>query len=177
MKTHTTSLVPVPDEPVSAELVQQVKQAHRSFPSGVTVVTAQVDGRPVGLVVNAFSSVSMTPLLVLVCINSSAQSHAALCAAQHLGISILSSTQSTVATTFARSGGDKFQGVGWHEGGQGAPLLDEASAAFEVQVVSRVEAGTHSVFFGRIVGVETSDLPPLVYSAGDFFDGGRLLAV
>ncbi|MEU7488128.1 flavin reductase family protein [Streptomyces sp. NPDC042319] len=177
MKTHTASLAPVADPPPPSELVQQVKRAHRSFPSGVTVVTAQAAGQPVGLVVNAFSSVSMDPLLVLVCINSSTQSHASLCAARHLGISILSNAQSAVAATFAKSGGDKFQSIPWHAGEQGAPLLDGASATFEVEVVSRVEAGTHSVFFGRIVGVETSDVPPLVYSAGGFFDGGRLLAI
>lgn len=177
MNTHATVLAPVADQAPSPELVQRVKQAHRSFPSGVTVVTAQADGQPVGLVVSAFSSVSMDPLLVLVCVNSVAQSHNALCAARHLGISILSNTQSPVATTFARSGGDKFQGIAWHSGEQGAPLLDDASATFEVEVVSRVEAGTHSVFFGRVIGVETSGLPPLVYSGGGFFDGGRLLAV
>ncbi|WP_461031679.1 flavin reductase family protein [Streptomyces mayteni] len=154
-----------------------MKQAHRSFPSGVTVVTALFDGRPVGLAVNAFSSVSMDPPMVLACVNSSSRSHASLCDARHLGISILSHAQSAVAATFATSGGDKFGGIAWHRGPHGAPVLDQASAAFEVEVVSRVEAGTHSVFFGRVVGVETSDRPPLVYAAGGFFDGGRLLAV
>lgn len=177
MKTHTTPLLPTGDISAPVELVQQVKQAHRSFPSGVTVVTAQAEGQPVGLAVNAFSSVSMDPPMVLVCVNSSSRSHASLCGARHLGISILSHVQSAVAATFATSGGDKFSGVAWHEGDHGAPMLDDASAAFEVEIVSRMEAATHSVFFGRIVGVETSGLPPLVYAAGGFYDGGRLLAV
>ncbi|WP_448333993.1 flavin reductase family protein [Streptomyces sp. DSM 41534] len=177
MKIHTAPIVPVDDLSAPVDLVRRVKQAHRSFPSGVTVVTALADGQPVGLAVNAFSSVSMDPPTVLVCVNSSSRSHASLCGARHLGISILSHVQSSVAATFATSGGDKFGGVTWHEGDHGAPMLNDASAAFEVEVVSRMEAATHSVFFGRIVGVETSDLPPLVYAAGGFFDGGRLLAV
>ncbi|MEU1305011.1 flavin reductase family protein [Streptomyces shenzhenensis] len=177
MKTHTTPPVAAGDITAPLDLVQQVKQAHRAFPSGVTVVTAQFDGRPVGLAVSAFSSVSMDPPMVLVCVNSSSKSHASLCDSRHLGISILSHAQSAVAATFAASGGDKFDGVAWHEGEHGAPLLDDASAAFEVEVVSRVEAATHSVFFGRVVTVETSGRPPLVYSAGGFFDGGRLRAV
>ncbi|MFE7972727.1 flavin reductase family protein [Streptomyces shenzhenensis] len=177
MKTHTTPPVAAGDITAPLDLVQQVKQAHRAFPSGVTVVTAQFDGRPVGLAVSAFSSVSMDPPMVLVCVNSSSKSHASLCDSRHLGISILSHAQSAVAATFAASGGDKFNDVAWHEGGHGAPLLDDASAAFEVEVVSRVEAATHSVFFGRVVTVETSERPPLVYAAGGFFDGGRLRAV
>ncbi|MEV7393008.1 flavin reductase family protein [Streptomyces sp. NPDC091215] len=177
MKTNTLPFAAAGDLAAPLELVQQVKQAHRAFPSGVTVVTAQFDGRPVGLAVNAFSSVSMDPPMVLVCVNSASRSHASLCDARHLGISILSHAQSPVAAAFATSGGDKFGGVAWHEGRYGAPLLDDASAAFEAEVVSRVEAGTHSVFFGRIVGVETSERPPLVYAGGGFFDGGRLLAV
>jgi flavin reductase (DIM6/NTAB) family NADH-FMN oxidoreductase RutF len=119
----------------------------------------------------------MEPPLVLVCVNSGSRSHRALCGSRHLGISILSCEQSGVATGFAKSGGDKFAGVAWHAGEHGSPLLDDASAALEIQVVDRVTAGTHSVFFGRVVAVETSERPPLVYSDGRFYDGGHLIAV
>jgi flavin reductase (DIM6/NTAB) family NADH-FMN oxidoreductase RutF len=156
---------------------QLVKQAHRSFPTGVTVVTACIDGAPVGLAVNAFTSVSMDPPMVLVCVNSGSRSHPALCTARYLGISILSREQSGVAVRFAISGGDKFSDIGWHHGEQGAPVLDRASASLEIEVTDRVVAGTHSVIFGRVVAVETSKRPPLVYSGGQFFDGGRLLKI
>jgi flavin reductase (DIM6/NTAB) family NADH-FMN oxidoreductase RutF len=156
---------------------QLVKQAHRSFPTGVTVVTACTGGAPVGLAVNAFTSVSLDPPLVLVCVNSGSRSHPALCTARYLGISILSREQSGVARRFAISGGDKFSGIGWHHGEHGAPVLDRASASLEIEVTDRVVAGTHSVIFGRVVAVQTSKRPPLVYSGGQFFDGGRLLKV
>jgi flavin reductase (DIM6/NTAB) family NADH-FMN oxidoreductase RutF len=156
---------------------QLVKQAHRSFPTGVTVVTACIDGAPVGLAVNAFTSVSMDPPMVLVCVNSGSRSHPALCTARYLGISILSREQSGAAMRFAISGGDKFSDIGWHHGERGAPVLDRASASLEIEVTDRVVVGTHSVIFGRVVAVETSERPPLVYSGRQFFDGGRLLKV
>jgi flavin reductase (DIM6/NTAB) family NADH-FMN oxidoreductase RutF len=171
--TRPSSSEPEPER----NLGQLVKQAHRSFPTGVTVVMACIDGVPVGLAVNAFTSVSMDPPMVLVCVNSGSRSHPALCTARYLGISILSREQSGVAMRFAVSGGDKFSDIGWHHGEYGAPVLDRASASLEIEVTDRVVVGTHSVIFGRVVAVETSKRPPLVYSGGQFFDGGRLLKV
>ena len=162
---------------VTEDLIGSVKAAHRAFPTGVTIVTAQVQDRLVGLAVNAFSSVSMAPPTVLVCVNSSSQSHDVLYSADHLGISILSHDQSAVAANFARSGGDKFCDIDWHEGTAGAPLVDGAAAAFEVRVTSRSAVGTHTVFIGEIVGVEASTRPPLVYLGGRFYDGERLTEV
>lgn len=163
------------DRPTAADLLQRVREAHRAYPTGVTVVATQVAGRPVGLAVNAFSSVSMDPPLVLVCVNSSAQSHSSLRDASHLGISILGCDQAAVAMAFAKSGGDKFSGVSWHHGSYGTPLVDGASANFEVEVQQHIVAGTHTIFLGRVVEVETTDEPPLVYAAGCFYDGARLV--
>jgi flavin reductase (DIM6/NTAB) family NADH-FMN oxidoreductase RutF len=165
------------ERPKIAELQQQIREAHRAFPTGVTIVTTQVDGRPVGLAVNAFSSVSMDPPMVLVCVNSSSQSHSFLRDSRHLGISILSRDQGAVAMNFAKSGGDKFDQVEWHLGSLGVPLIDGAAAGFEVELYQQVVAGTHTVFLCRVVGVETSSRPPLVYSAGGFYDGARLVEV
>ncbi|MDR6989151.1 flavin reductase (DIM6/NTAB) family NADH-FMN oxidoreductase RutF [Paenarthrobacter nitroguajacolicus] len=178
----TTEKIPVTVLPtegtdeVASELINQIRLAHRAFPSGVTVVTAESDGAPVGLAVNAFSSVSMSPPMVLVCVNASSRSHDALAASDHLAVSILSHSQTDIAGVFAKSGGDKFSQIEWHTGANGAPIVDGASATFELEVVSRVEAGTHSVFFGRILRADTSGLPPLLYADGRFFDSSELLA-
>lgn len=161
--------------PHQGDLQQRVRDAHRSFPTGVTVVTTDVNGAPVGLAVNAFSSVSMEPPLVLVCVHSSSQSHASLVESRHLGISILGRDQADTAMAFAKSGGDKFQGIDWHRGSCGSPLLDGASASFEIEVEERIAAATHTIFLGRVVAVETTDKAPLVYTAGGFFDGARLV--
>jgi len=162
------------ERPQTGDLQLRVRDAHRSFPTGVTVVAALAGGKPVGLAVNAFSSVSMEPPLVLVCVNSGSQSHAALWASRHLGISILGHDQKSVATAFAKSGGDKFRDVDWHAGACGVPMLDGASASFEVRVEERIVAGTHTIFLAQVIGVEATEKAPLLYSAGGFFDGARL---
>lgn len=165
------------ERPTPDDLELQVRDAHRAFPTGVTIVTTQVDGSPVGLAVNAFSSVSMDPPLVQVCVNSSSQSHSFLRDSRHLGISILGHDQAAVAMTFAKSGGDKFSRVAWHVGSRGVPMIDGVAAGFEVEIYQQVLAGTHTIFICRVLAVETSSIPPLVYSAGGFYDGARLVEV
>lgn len=158
-----------------SDLHERVRDAHRAFPTGVTVVSTQVDGQPVGLAVNAFSSVSMDPPLVLVCVNSASQSHASLRDSRHLGISILSHEQSDVGMAFARSGGDKFSGVDWRPGVNGTPLIVDAAASFEVEMVQQIAAGTHTIFLCRVVDAVSTGKAPLVYAGGGFYDGALLV--
>lgn len=173
-ESDSRSAVAVLERSARPDLQHQVREAHRAFPTGVTVVTTHVAGRPVGLAVNAFSSVSMEPPLVLVCINAASQSHESLWNSEHLGISILGRDQRAVAMAFATSGGDKFRGIAWHAGVHGSPLVDGASASFEVKVQERIVAGTHTIFLAEVVGVESTDKAALLYSTGGFFDGARL---
>lgn len=112
--------------------------------------------------------------MVLVCVNSSSQSHAALTGATHLGINILSNDQKQVAMTFAKSGGDKFSSLDWYPGGHGAPILAGTAAAFEIEVERHISAGTHTIFLGQVVEAVTSEKSSLVYSGGCFYDGSRL---
>ena len=155
-------------------LQQRVIAAHRSFPSGVSVVTTARDGQPHGLAVNAFTSVSLEPPLVLVCVKTTSKTHPLLYAGDRMGISILSAEQRWVAERFATSGGDKFSGVPWHAGVLGVPVLDDASAVFEALVQERHAAGTHTIFIGLVHHAEATDCPPLVYLDGLFFDGASL---
>ncbi|MFI5795011.1 flavin reductase [Streptomyces sp. NPDC051677] len=152
---------------VDADLVRGV---HRKFITGVTVVTTDDDGTPRGLAVNAFSSISLDPPMVLVCVQHSSSTHPALHRASHLGISILAADQLDVAKTFASKGDDKFAHVSWTPGAFGAPLIDGSCAQLEVEIGERLEAGSHTVFTGRVVSARHDDLAPLVYSGGGFFD-------
>lgn len=146
-----------------------VRAAHRQFPTGVTVVTAMTDDGPRGLTVNAFSSVSMDPPTVLVCVSRTSRSIDALLRAKVIGINLLSSGQEALARTFASSTDDRFSGVAWSPGESGAPLLDGTSAHFEVEPETIALASTHVVFVGRVVSCSSSsDLPPLLYVAGGF---------
>ncbi|MFJ6742559.1 flavin reductase [Streptomyces sp. NPDC091279] len=150
-----------------------VRGVHRKFITGVTVVTTDDAGTPKGLAVNAFSSISLDPPTVLVCVQHSSSTHPALHRASHLGISILAADQLDVAKTFATKGGDKFAAISWTPGRFGAPLIDGACAQLEVEIGERLEAGTHTVFTGRVVSARHDDLAPLVYSGGGFFDISR----
>jgi flavin reductase (DIM6/NTAB) family NADH-FMN oxidoreductase RutF len=159
-----------------APLAERVRSVHRSFPTGVTVVTTCVRGVPYGLVVNAFSSISLTPPLVLVCVAQTTSTYPRLFDSDHLAINILAHDQADVAMRFAGSGGDKFSGFDWRAGEYGAPLLVGASAALEVKVETRLPAYTHTVFIGRVLAANRHDRTPLVYLGGKFFDGGSVWA-
>ena len=158
----------------TTQLIEDVKKVHRSFPSGVTIVTTAVEGKPYGLAVNAFSSVSLAPPMVLVCINETSSTYPKFFAGRRFGVSILANDQTHVAARFAKSGGDKFAELAWHAGPDGQPLIDDAAAQLELEIVSMLPAGTHTIIVGRVTAAAASGKAPLVYHNGAFFDGGRL---
>lgn len=168
--------VPVDDAARPVANDEDVKAFHRNFPTGVMIVTTTHDsGNPVGLAVNAFSSVSMEPPTVLLCVKKTSQSHDVLKAGQHVGVNILAHDQVDVAAAFAKSGGDKFANFEWFELGNGSPALVGASGTLEMEVVQLASVGTHTVFFGVVTQADSSAIPPLVYHDGRFFDGALLV--
>ncbi|MFI2037266.1 flavin reductase family protein [Streptomyces bottropensis] len=151
-----------------------MKLVNRQFVTGVTVVTAMDGETPRGLAVNAFSSISLAPPTVMVCVQRTSSTHDCLFAADHLAINILSTDQLDVVATFAGKGDDKFRDVAWESGPFGSPLLARSSAQMEVEIRERLQASTHTVFIGRVVHAAVAGNHPMVYSAGKFFDGGAL---
>lgn len=139
------------------------KLAMSHFASGVTVVTTEQEGTPYGMTVAAFSSLSLHPPLVLVCIEKSVRTHEAITAAGKFGVSILSSEQADVSNRFASRSEDKFSGVATHRGTSGVPLIDGAITTLECTVREQLPGGDHSVFVGEVVAIETSEGTPLVY--------------
>ncbi|MFT3865152.1 MAG: flavin reductase family protein [Solirubrobacterales bacterium] len=165
------------EAPAGADFVERLKQVHRHYPTGVTIVTTHNHGRPYGLAVNAFSSLSLEPPLVLVCVASSSSTYPRLFDGEVIGINILAHDQVEVAANFARSGGDKFVDLGWSQGENGAPLLDGVCAWLELRIRTRVPAGTHTIFIGDVLAAQAYGSPPLLYLGGGFYDGSRLVAV
>lgn len=162
------------DDDSPETLADRVRRVHRSYATGVAVVTTAVDGQPYGLAVNAFSSVSLDPPLVLVCVSTTAQTHEHLLRGEHVGINFLAHDQVDTANAFARSGGDKFATVAWRPGESGVPILDGVAAHLEFRIQQRVEAGTHTIFIGAVLDADAPARPPLVYYDGRYFDGARL---
>ncbi|MGI5473066.1 flavin reductase family protein [Streptomyces sp. CA-132043] len=154
--------------------IDLMKQVNRQFVTGVTVVTAMDEDTPRGLAVNAFSSISLDPATVMVCVQHTSSTHDCLFRADHLAINILSTDQLDVVNTFARKSDNKFKDLEWEAGPFGSPLISRSSAQMEVEIRERLQASTHTVFICRVVHAAVTETPPMVYSAGTFFDGGAL---
>ncbi|GAA2613448.1 flavin reductase family protein [Streptomyces axinellae] len=168
-ETHTGAAPAAPEVPED-----QVKGLHRKFVTGVTIVTTMDGDRPRGLAVNAFSSISLSPPLVMVCVQRTSSTYEPLFRSRHMGISILASDQLPVASVFATKSSDKFAELRWTPAAHGSPLIDHSAATLEARIEERLQTTTHTIFVGRVVQAAHSDRPPLIYSAGGFYDGGRL---
>jgi flavin reductase (DIM6/NTAB) family NADH-FMN oxidoreductase RutF len=154
--------------------IDLMKQVNRQFVTGVTVVTAMDGDTPRGLAVNAFSSISLDPATVMVCIQRTSSTHDCLFRADHLAINILSTDQLDVVSTFAGKSDEKFRDLDWEPGPFGSPLIAKSSAQMEVEIRERLQASTHTVFICRVAHAAVTENLPMVYSAGKFFDGGAL---
>ena len=141
-----------------------------SYPTGVTVVTARdPEGDPFGLTVNSFTSVSLDPPLVLVCVNADASSHDALMEAGSFAVSILSRGQDPVATRFATQPSEgRFEDVDWDENALGDPVIRGAAAWLACQPHRIHPGGDHSIVVGEVVAVEDAGGEPLAYHRGRF---------
>lgn len=140
------------------------------FPTGVTVVAASTrEGGPRGLTVNSFTSVSLDPPLVLVCIDKQAGSHDTLLDAGCFAVSVLSEGQSAIADRFANEEAERrFDDLGWVMSEGGNPWLDGAAAWFDCVLDEVFAAGDHSILLGRVQKCVTSDHEPLVFHAGAY---------
>lgn len=153
---------------------EAVRAAHRKFVTGVTIVTTDDDGVPLGLAVNAFTSVSLSPPLILVCVSHTSTTYGALFRADSFAVNVLAADQAATAARFASKSSDKFKGIPWRRGVGGAPILDGVSAYFDVEMRERVRASTHSMFIGKVVDAAGFDRQPLIYLSGAFYDPSGL---
>ncbi len=144
-----------------------------NFATGVTVVTTHVNGRLHGFTANAVTSVSLDPMLVLVCVDKDANAHGELGGAQHFGLSILAQEQREISDLFAQSAepeeGRLRGGVPYRVSERGTPLLEGALGVLECEIADRVEAGDHTVFMGRVVdGSVGGGQAPLLFFRGAY---------
>ena len=139
------------------------------FATGVTVVTARDRrGRDVGMTISAFSSVSLDPPLVLMCVDHSASVYNQLSRTSHFIANILSEGQEAIARRFAESTGDRFEGIGYQRGQTGAAILLDILGYLECEVVTRHETGDHDIIIGRVDVAEASEGKPLLYYRGGY---------
>lgn len=139
------------------------------FVTGVTVVTALDGDQPFGITVNALSSVSLQPALVMVALDRRRFLTPIVRAAGRYAVNVLAEDQQALSDCFAGApvtpGREAFCGAAWHPGQLGLPLLEGAIATLECSVVETFSAGDHDLFIGRVetLGSEPGHPMPLLY--------------
>ena len=136
--------------------------------SGVSVLTTTSNGQRFGMTASSVTSLSMDPPMMLICINKSAPTSAAVSAAGCFAINVLGRDGTDLARQFASPSDDKFRGVGLRYGVTDAPLLTDALARIECRVVEEVTGGTHTVFLGHVLAADAGSGEPLAYFRGSF---------
>jgi flavin reductase (DIM6/NTAB) family NADH-FMN oxidoreductase RutF len=150
-----------PEAPVSSDLF---RRACGRFATGVAVASVLDEkGAPWGLTVSSFTSVSLDPPLILVCLGRAVTGIEQFQAARYFGINILGEDQQPLSERFARQQHDRFEGVEWHPGETGVPLLEGVLATMECAVRQRVTAGDHHIFIGEMVHARIGEGAPLIH--------------
>lgn len=144
----------------------QFRLACARFATGITVSTAlAADGTPHGFTANSFTSVSMEPPLILICVDHRANVLRHFEQASHFGVNILAEDQEALSVRFAERGLDRFGGIDWHQGETGVPLLGGALARFECVTRQKIQAGDHTIILGEVLHAEWQEGAPLLYFA------------
>jgi 3-hydroxy-9,10-secoandrosta-1,3,5(10)-triene-9,17-dione monooxygenase reductase component len=145
------------------------RRALGTFVTGVTVITTRrPNGELAGLTANSFSSVSLSPPLVLWSLSLFAPSLPAFQESPHFSINILAADQTHLSQKFSRSAPDKFEGVAVRDSIGGVPLIEGAAASFTCRNEFRYYGGDHVIFLGAVLAYEHTDRPPLVFARGRY---------
>jgi flavin reductase (DIM6/NTAB) family NADH-FMN oxidoreductase RutF len=144
-----------------------------SFPTGVTVITAEREpGQVHGMTANALASVSLDPLLILVCIDQDARLLSYMKTQRRFGVSLLKDTQQAISEYFAKQNQDPADelrlGVEFQWTETGIPLLKNALAHIACNVVTQHMAGDHTIFLGEVESLELMEGEPLLYHRGKY---------
>lgn len=132
------------------------------------MLTATGPDGPVGLTASSFSSVSLDPPLISVCVDAKGASHAGVTTADGFAVHVLDDTQEALSNRFARPSNDRFGPNDWHPGRFAAPLLPLGLSRIICARHQIVDAGDHTIIIGRVIEVETSQGKPLLYWAGKY---------
>ncbi|HUP67895.1 MAG TPA: flavin reductase family protein [Sphingomicrobium sp.] len=147
-----------------------LRDALGCFATGVTVVTCLNEaGEPAGITVNSFTSVSLDPPLLLVCLYKEAASATALVSASHFAINVLQTGQQPASITFSTRVEDRFGQMPWSRGEAGAPILKDSLSVFECENYAVYDGGDHHILVGQVVKASfDASLDPLLYFRGSY---------
>jgi flavin reductase (DIM6/NTAB) family NADH-FMN oxidoreductase RutF len=153
------------------------RKAMGCFATGVTVITVDQEGEVHGMTANAFTAVSLDPVLVLVCVDHRARTHAHLHARKRFGVNVLRRDQQTVSEYYARSAElpqhPETAGARFDRTAQGTPVLQGALAYLECRLHSTLSAGDHTIFIAEVEEVVVRDGEPLLYFRSQYLEMQR----
>ena len=162
-------LLPAPTPAPPALDPRSFRDALGRFTTGVAFVTAAPDGKPTGLIVNSFTSVSLEPALISFCPSRSSLTWTRMRHAGRFAVNVLGRRHERFAARATPAGADRFAGLDWQPGRGGVPLLADALASFECQIVAEHPTGDHWIVVARVHEVRISPSKnPLVFFAGAF---------
>ena len=152
----------------------EFRKALGSFATGVTIITARdAKGAPVGLTVNSFNSVSLSPPLVLWSLAETSNNLPVFRAATHWAVHVLAADQDALSGRFARKGADKFAGLDIEAGLGEVPLLRGCTARFQCRTAFQYQGGDHLIFVGDVLAFDRRDSAPLVFHGGAYAHATR----
>lgn len=152
---------------------RDLRNALGVFATGVTVVTAiDTQGRPRGFTANSFTSVSLEPPLVLVCVGKTIGTAPIFSATRHFAVNILAADQQAVSRAFGTPSGTRFETVGHARGRTGSPILDGVAAWLECETHDVLERGDHVILIGQVVDYAYTTSNPLGYCRGAYVTFG-----
>jgi flavin reductase (DIM6/NTAB) family NADH-FMN oxidoreductase RutF len=148
------------------------RKAMGSFATGVTVITVDDEGEVHGMTANAFTSVSLDPMLVLVCVDHRARTHSHLHARKRFGVNVLASHQKPISEYYAKSTErhQHAEGIGarFERTEHGTPVLQDALAYLECRLHTAQDAGDHTIFIAEVEDVVMREGEPLLYVRGKY---------
>ena len=151
----------------------EFRKAMGCFATGVTIITLDLEGEVHGMTANAFASVSIDPLLVLVCVDHSTRTHAHMHAKKRFGINVLGEDQRAISEYYARPArthehAEAEAGARFDRTKQGTPRLQGALAYLECRLHSSEDAGDHTIFIAEVEDVEVRQGDPLLFFRGKY---------
>jgi 3-hydroxy-9,10-secoandrosta-1,3,5(10)-triene-9,17-dione monooxygenase reductase component len=139
------------------------------FATGVAFVTAAPNGEPAALIVNSFTSVSLEPPLISFCASRNSITWSRMRRARRFGVNVLGHQHERFARRATPAGADRFGGLDWELGRGGVPLLTDALASLECEIVAEHPAGDHWIVVGRVDNLRIPSIKdPLIFFAGAF---------
>jgi flavin reductase (DIM6/NTAB) family NADH-FMN oxidoreductase RutF len=149
---------------------RELRNVMGNFATGVTIITTKdTTGKPFGLTANAFSSLSLDPPLLLICVDKKVDCYACFEETKVFGVNFLSEDQDQLSTRFATKGIEKFEGVPYTLGELGVALLDGAVAHIECKLINAYEGGDHTIYIGEIQNATVLSDRPLLFFRGKYY--------